>query len=226
MIERQTSLYRYRDAKGRLLYVGISGKLARRLHQHESGTRPWVHEATNITVEHFDTRAEALAAESEAIATEDPVYNIAGKPKPAPAPPVIVTVEFTCTTCGQPIDTNDEGYLQVVQDLGNKRLRNELREQIRMRKADASGPIAFEPMDLWLAMPPKDKWQVIHARCDPNPDDSPWFFSVSRLRHPGALFDTIAHLTAKGWVLDETDFIDLVRRIDDDTSPIRLTATQ
>jgi hypothetical protein len=70
----QYALYRFYDATGTLLYVGITAELLRRVKQHE-GTKAWWHQVANIAVEHFASRADVLEAEKLAIATECPAFN-------------------------------------------------------------------------------------------------------------------------------------------------------
>lgn len=83
---QRTFLYRHFNEAGDLLYVGISLCVVSRLSQHVDGS-PWAAEIANITITHFPTRPEALAAEAAAILTENPKYNVVGrKPKPAPKP--------------------------------------------------------------------------------------------------------------------------------------------
>lgn len=71
-----TALYRMYDTRGRLLYVGITGRLPDRLGQHQDG-KPWWVEVESIRVEHFETREEASIAEITAIVNEGPEYNVA-----------------------------------------------------------------------------------------------------------------------------------------------------
>lgn len=70
-----TALYRHRNAEGTLLYVGISLSPIYRLSQHRDAS-PWFKEIATVTVEWFDSRELALAAEREAIRSESPIYNI------------------------------------------------------------------------------------------------------------------------------------------------------
>lgn len=74
-----TTLYRIYDAQDRLLYVGISGGSFIRLGQH-GDSAAWAHYATKITLERYPTREEAKQAESKAIQSEDPVWNVRGRP--------------------------------------------------------------------------------------------------------------------------------------------------
>jgi hypothetical protein len=72
-------LYRQFNAKGQLLYVGITlhENGLERLRKHARAT-PWFHQVTIITIEHFATHAEAVAAETAAITNELPPYNVHG----------------------------------------------------------------------------------------------------------------------------------------------------
>lgn len=72
---RRCCLYRHFDAEGRLLYVGVSTSLIRRLEQHGRYAH-WFSSIAKITIQHFANEREALAAELDAIRTEEPMYNI------------------------------------------------------------------------------------------------------------------------------------------------------
>lgn len=72
-----TGVYRAYDSQDRLLYVGISKDVLDRLGQHRSSG--WAQYVTNLTIEYFPTRQQALEAESRAIKDEDPVWNSAGR---------------------------------------------------------------------------------------------------------------------------------------------------
>jgi hypothetical protein len=67
-------LYRHFDADGNLLYVGASLRSMARLSEHSSA--PWFASITRVTVERFNTRDDALRAERQAIAQENPRHNI------------------------------------------------------------------------------------------------------------------------------------------------------
>lgn len=71
----RTSLYRHFDSNGELLYVGISLSALHRLGQHKDHS-DWYQSIANVTLEHFETREEALEAEREAILRERPLHNI------------------------------------------------------------------------------------------------------------------------------------------------------
>lgn len=69
------ALYRFYDRADVLLYVGISVNLPTRINKHRA-TKQWWAEIDHITIEHFPTRPEVLAAETQAIKDEQPLYNI------------------------------------------------------------------------------------------------------------------------------------------------------
>lgn len=104
-----TDLYRYYDAEGRLLYVGISFSAIARAAQHRSG-KGWWPQVANMTVEHLPTRQDALEAERVAILTERPIYNIAGRTTPRK------NVDgWECQGCGRPMGRRvGQGFVQFV----------------------------------------------------------------------------------------------------------------
>lgn len=73
---QKTTLYRYFDSEGQLLYVGITGDNTKRQSQHRRSSF-WFGEIASASFEHFDTRDQALTAESAAIRYEKPLHNIA-----------------------------------------------------------------------------------------------------------------------------------------------------
>jgi len=74
MVNRETCLYRFYDSAGRLLYVGITMDLSRRLAKHRQ--RDWWPDVAEADYEYFPGREAAKSAERVAIATEDPIHNI------------------------------------------------------------------------------------------------------------------------------------------------------
>jgi DNA-binding GntR family transcriptional regulator len=75
----RTALYRFFDATGQLLYVGVSGNTETRWRQHAE-SKPWWSDVADKTTEWLDSRAEALDAERTAIRTERPLHNHQNKP--------------------------------------------------------------------------------------------------------------------------------------------------
>lgn len=77
------SLYRHFDAKGALLYIGISNNPMYRLKAHRTQSH-WSDSIVRVEIEHFPCRPSALAAEAAAIKAEKPRHNQRHVPKPKP----------------------------------------------------------------------------------------------------------------------------------------------
>lgn len=75
------TLYRFFDADGALLYVGISEHPLVRLDMH-THTQPWWSLVTSATFEQHQTREDARAAELAAIRSEHPAFNVADNGDP------------------------------------------------------------------------------------------------------------------------------------------------
>ena len=73
--ERTHALYRFYDATGTLLYIGITADPGNRWRSHAQD-KPWWQQVTNITVETHPTRTAVLDAERAAIIAEKPTHNI------------------------------------------------------------------------------------------------------------------------------------------------------
>lgn len=80
-------LYRFWNDADELLYVGITARPWERWKQHRA-EKAWWEEVAKVTIENFATRAEVKAAETVAIKTENPLYNIAER-RHVPAPEVV-----------------------------------------------------------------------------------------------------------------------------------------
>jgi predicted GIY-YIG superfamily endonuclease len=76
----QTALYRLYDAKGKLLYVGVTDNLKTRFAQHAK-EKSWWASVAKRTVAWYDTREEAEAAEDAAFLAEKPARNLALPPE-------------------------------------------------------------------------------------------------------------------------------------------------
>lgn len=76
-----TLVYRHYDARGRLLYVGITRRGVERWEEH-AADKPWFELVATSRCEEHPSRAAALYAEAVAIRDEHPVYNIC-RPDPA-----------------------------------------------------------------------------------------------------------------------------------------------
>lgn len=78
-VGQRTCLYRLRDDSCRLLYVGIAYNPDEREKQHRHSQR-WAPLIADREDEWFDSREEALRAETHAIRNEGPLFNEAGRP--------------------------------------------------------------------------------------------------------------------------------------------------
>lgn len=74
-LDPTTTLYRFFEDGGILLYVGISESAIQRMAQH-SADKAWWSEVATVSIEHYSTRPDAMAAEKSAIQSERPLYNI------------------------------------------------------------------------------------------------------------------------------------------------------
>jgi hypothetical protein len=73
--QKPTSLYRFYDSTGTLLYIGITAQGQGRWYQHQS-EKAWWPEVSRATVEHFPDRPSAASAEVDAITAEGPMHNV------------------------------------------------------------------------------------------------------------------------------------------------------
>ena len=86
MVPTTAQLYRHFDRDGVLLYVGIAYDFLRRRHKSSR----WFYRIDMITIEHYETRALALQAETAAIISEKPLFNLHSNPgMPVPYDPVL-----------------------------------------------------------------------------------------------------------------------------------------
>ncbi len=70
-------LYRFFDADGSLLYIGMSSNVWRRFSQHRRDGSDFIPDATVMTMERgFVSRAELCEAEAAAIRAEKPRFNV------------------------------------------------------------------------------------------------------------------------------------------------------
>ena len=74
----EPSVYRYFDADDFLLYIGSTVNFGMRHYQH-SMSAEWWNEAARWTVDPYPSEFQARAAERQAIATEHPIHNRAGR---------------------------------------------------------------------------------------------------------------------------------------------------
>lgn len=80
---KEWAVYRMFDGD-ELLYVGMSSRTDARLKEHR-GSAQWWDRVTRTTLEHFETKDEAMQAERAAILAEDPPFNARKTPTRAHA---------------------------------------------------------------------------------------------------------------------------------------------
>jgi len=68
------SVYRHFDKNGQLLYVGLTKDLFKRQYSHALKA-DWRRDISYITIQHFESKQEAIDAEYIAIKEENPVWN-------------------------------------------------------------------------------------------------------------------------------------------------------
>lgn len=110
-----TALYRFFDRADELLYIGITNSIPRRLGQH-SDAKPWYADAATITVEHYPTRLDALAAEKRAIKAEHPKYNVVHNDRPRARRPVATSDLWTFSSRRTGHERTTELYLMPELD--------------------------------------------------------------------------------------------------------------
>ncbi len=108
-----TALYRFFDENGVLLYVGVTDNLGTRWATH-ADQKHWWDRVTSYTLEWFDTREAAEAAEQHAIWIEKPLYNVRhtrskGAQKRAAAP-----LNRYCTDAAMPKLVNLNGAAELL----------------------------------------------------------------------------------------------------------------
>ena|GEM_PF-2337736 len=116
----RTALYRYFDADGKLLYVGISLSPVARQAQHRN-TSSWYSRIASMTVQWFDTRSEACESEKAAIATEKPERNIAHRNREWTEHGKVPARRESCpwpTETLRPVGLSGRRLLQLIYDEG------------------------------------------------------------------------------------------------------------
>lgn len=137
--EERAAVYRFYAADDTLLYVGVTQRFGTRWSNHAK-QKPWWPQVTRQAVVWYDTRAEALTVETEAIKTEKPVHNVLHLPKPPkPRRPTDAT-DHTFITRFRIPRRMWETYGHVTERLGTDRstdLVDHVRTLIRDHGTDA-----------------------------------------------------------------------------------------
>jgi GIY-YIG catalytic domain-containing protein len=186
MIMSAHALYRFFDAGGDLLYVGVTSDPGRRWGRH-ANDKPWWHEVDRIEIERYPDRETVLAAERKAIQDEHPRYNVVHV-QPL-APPTRVLVEDRpaagACECGDPATILYVLYRDIAEHTSD----------MKAWKAEHGSKFALTGTDLF-SMPDQVPWR---AACDRHPPEEGGPYEIP---HPTSWRDwaaRTAHLLEKDW---------------------------
>lgn len=120
---------------------------------------------------------------------------------------------WTCDKCHRPV-ANEKGYIccDWLEALKRQRLHDQ-RDREKRKEAEASGTkfICWTGAELLRDYQPPVTWEVLHYRCDPDPDRNDYWFAIERCRDLEDLLDWNAHLAEKQW-LKHTDWFRFIQR--------------
>lgn len=196
--ESPCELYRWYNAGGELLYVGISMNAAKRAAEHRKD-KSWWDEAKRMDKQKFASRREAADAERLAIRTEYPKYNVVHAVKPGTNHPATTKQVWVCRHCNEPIKDGD-GYLQVDVNRAVSLMRRE--HELRIEAAQTNRLITFGGDRPWPSLEEirSAGWEALHRKCDPDVGGSQYWIGVERIRTMAQMLDWNAHLCEKEWV--------------------------
>lgn len=209
MSERLHALYRFFDASGDLLYIGITLNPAGRWKQHRE-EKPWWEEVADITIETYPDRPSVLEAERSAIIAEHPRYNKTHNTPRAQAHRPESRFVWNCCVCNEDIADRD-GYLQVgCTDEELSDIQHAHREYEKRRQARGS----WVPVDMadLFSLPGPAPWQAVHKECDQLGDTSPYWIEIDVVSTYRQLLIWTSHLAEKQW-LGNTDWFRFTDRV-------------
>lgn len=143
--ERPHVLYRFFDAGGDLLYVGVTNDPGRRWSRHASD-KPWWNEVDRIEIDRYPDRTSVLAAERKAVQDERPRYNVVHAPAPLSKTIVEDWPHLQPCECGAPATVLYVLYREIA----------EHRSAIRSWKGAGKSALGF--VDLF-SMPDQVPWR-------------------------------------------------------------------
>lgn len=121
-----------------------------------------------------------------------------------------ITLTWFCDHCGLPVE-NGDGHIEVSRTAA----RDAQAAWAAGKRAhtDEHGWETWDTRDL-MAMPEPVRWQVWHAKCDPDPDGDadPYWIAIERVRNLAQLLDLHGHMGEKNWT-KYTDFDDIRRHL-------------
>jgi predicted GIY-YIG superfamily endonuclease len=214
MTDQAHALYRFFDADGVLLYIGITADVPARFKKHRD-QKPWWNDVARIAIEQFPDRESVLAAEKRAIKAEQPRWNIQHQVKVRAKQPTAPSSDLLayCEQCFQLIPQPDGGVIHV--EIASV---HEHRVAYRAWKERTAGKPFLTGGDL-LDMPDEAKWHVHCNGCNPHYDEDLevwcsrcYWFNVGDCSTWATLVTRTAHLAEKDW-LSSTDWMQFIGRV-------------
>jgi hypothetical protein len=151
---RVWTVYRYYDAAGRLLYVGLTGQGYGRAHDHRR-TAPWWPLVVRGEFEHFADGLGALGRETALIASLAPLYNRADNPGRVPArlgrPRRVDRDRPRLVGPGGPKRRQVEAYLATLDGEQLGRTAREITAELTDAGMDVSERYVARILDAWTA---------------------------------------------------------------------------
>lgn len=107
-----TSVYKFYDEYGVLIYVGITSRGLKRQSEHNKGKSWWPYVASQ-EIEHHACRGDALAREESLIASHEPPFNTQHNPRHAEASASYTAFRSLPSLDMSPIDLMRESGMQI-----------------------------------------------------------------------------------------------------------------
>ena len=202
------TLYRFYDAAGRLLYVGITANPITRFKQHRR-EKPWWLDVAEIKMQQFASRPDLENAERQAIRDERPLWNViyAKRDVPstsnAPRSPES-RPKWRCHGCG----TEIVGVGAAMFLSRDERMRADAcRQWWEQYEYETYNDSSWQPIDLdrIMSAPDEGAWTSLCATCIRENggiellDNSSYFFDISRANTWQRLMSWTVHLMEKKW---------------------------
>lgn len=111
--DRPHYVYRCWDGNGRLIYVGVSVAPLQRMDQHKTNSW-WFDQTARVTYRVFPTREYAMARERQAIAEENPRWNVRGRDREAWSADDYRDAHHSMTVRGAKVDRIHKLRLEAV----------------------------------------------------------------------------------------------------------------
>lgn len=215
MSARPHALYRFFDATGVLLYIGITSDIPARLKQHGSD-KPWWLDVARIAIDPFPDRQSVLAAEKRAIQTEAPLWNVQHQPRERHPVAPSSQLRAYCEECYRIIPQPDGGVIHVELDAIHQHRAAQKAWERQTTRPDGRREWRLADIE---AMPKKAEWHVHCYGCNPHFSEElgAWCpgcysFDVGDCGTWAKLVTRTAHLAGKDW-LQSTDWMQFIARV-------------